>query len=133
MICSNFSLLHMIFCLCLMCVPWTIFQIHKSQLISHCFIHCNFLYFVLFLDLRLCSKQYKYEIPAAIFMLNSSLILFFPIIKENKTNIYPCYRPWRPVGLWDVEDPILWRQSAHMCQLYVPATLYSPETLFFCF
>jgi hypothetical protein len=24
-----------------------------------------------------------------------------------------CNRPWRPIGLWDVEDPTLSRQSAH--------------------
>jgi hypothetical protein len=26
---------------------------------------------------------------------------------------YPPNRPWRPIGLWDVEDPTLCRQSAH--------------------
>jgi hypothetical protein len=28
-------------------------------------------------------------------------------IKES----YPCNRPWRPIGLWDIEDPTLSRQS----------------------
>jgi hypothetical protein len=26
---------------------------------------------------------------------------------------YPHYRPWRPVGLYDIKDPTLSRQSAH--------------------
>jgi hypothetical protein len=26
---------------------------------------------------------------------------------------YPCNRPWRPIGLWDVEAPTFFRQSAH--------------------
>jgi hypothetical protein len=29
---------------------------------------------------------------------------------------YPCNRPWRPIGLWDVKDPTLSRQSAHRWQ-----------------
>jgi hypothetical protein len=44
-------------------------------------------------------------------------------------------RPWRPIGLRDVKDPTLSRQSAHRwrqgCQPHAPAALYSPETLFF--
>jgi hypothetical protein len=45
--------------------------------------------------------------------------------------------PWRPIWSWDVEDPTLFTQSDHRWRLgfypYVPAALYSPETLFFCF
>jgi hypothetical protein len=26
---------------------------------------------------------------------------------------YPCNRPWRPIGLWDVEAPTFSRKSAH--------------------
>jgi hypothetical protein len=37
--------------------------------------------------------------------------------------------PWRPIGLWDVKDPTLSRQSAHRCRLgcqpYTPAALYT--------
>jgi hypothetical protein len=44
-------------------------------------------------------------------------------------------RPWKPMGLWDVKDPTLSRQSVHRwrqgCQPYAPAALYSPETLLF--
>jgi hypothetical protein len=40
-----------------------------------------------------------------------------------------CNSPWRPIGLWDVEDPTFSRQSAHRwrwgCQPYAPAALYS--------
>jgi hypothetical protein len=43
-----------------------------------------------------------------------------------------------PIGLWDVKDPTLSRQSAHRwwqgCQPYAPAALHSSETfLLFCF
>jgi hypothetical protein len=38
---------------------------------------------------------------------------------------YPCNKPWRPIGLWDVEAPTFSRQSAHRwrrgCQPYAPA------------
>jgi hypothetical protein len=41
-----------------------------------------------------------------------------------------CKRPWRPIGLWDVEAPTFSRQSAHRCrwgcQPYAPAALYPP-------
>jgi hypothetical protein len=30
-----------------------------------------------------------------------------------KGKAYPCNRPWRPIGLWDVEAPTFSRQSAH--------------------
>jgi hypothetical protein len=36
-----------------------------------------------------------------------------------------CNRPWRPIGLWDVEAPTFSRQSLHRwrwgCEPYVPA------------
>jgi hypothetical protein len=55
------------------------------------------------------------------------------IMKERKKWSYPCNRPWRPIGLWDAEDPTLSRQSAHRwqsgCQPYVPATLYPQKYL----
>jgi hypothetical protein len=41
---------------------------------------------------------------------------------------YPCYRPWRPLGLREVEAPTLLRQKANTwrqgCQPYAPAALY---------
>jgi hypothetical protein len=47
-----------------------------------------------------------------------------------KRQSYSCNRPWRPIGLWDVEDPTFSRQSAHRwrwgCQPYAPAALYPP-------
>jgi hypothetical protein len=55
--------------------------------------------------------------------------LFLKSLNKIKTN--RCNRPWRPVGLWDVEDPTMSTQSAHRgrrgCQPYAPAALYSPE------
>jgi hypothetical protein len=42
--------------------------------------------------------------------------------------LHPCNRPWRPMGLWDVEAPIFSRHSARRwrwgCQSYAPAALY---------
>jgi hypothetical protein len=42
-------------------------------------------------------------------------------------------RPWRPIGLWDVEAPTFFRQSAHRwrwgCQPYAPTALYPPGKL----
>jgi hypothetical protein len=41
---------------------------------------------------------------------------------------YSCIGPWRPIRLWDVEDPTFSRQSVHRwrwsCKLYVLAALY---------
>jgi hypothetical protein len=54
-----------------------------------------------------------------------------------KSKSYLRNRPWRPIGLWDVKDPTLSRQSAHRwrwgCQAHAPAALYSSETFFWCF
>jgi hypothetical protein len=45
------------------------------------------------------------------------LFLHENYILSNKEQVekksYPCNRPWRPIGLWDVKDPTLSRQSAH--------------------
>jgi hypothetical protein len=38
--------------------------------------------------------------------------IFYIKAKEN-VKLYPCNRPWRPVGLGDVGAPIFSRQSAH--------------------
>jgi hypothetical protein len=49
---------------------------------------------------------------------------------------YPCNRPWRPLGLWDVEAPIFSRQSAHRwwgCQTYALAAPYPQEDFWYSF
>jgi hypothetical protein len=49
--------------------------------------------------------------------------------KKKKRWSYLCKRPWRPIGLWDVESPTLSRQSAHRWrwgQPYAPAVMYPP-------
>jgi hypothetical protein len=47
--------------------------------------------------------------------------------------MYPCNRPWRPLGLREVEAPTLLRQMANRwrqgCQPYAPAAL-SPQVSF---
>jgi hypothetical protein len=50
------------------------------------------------------------------------------MFRRNKERYsYPCNRPWKPIGLWDVEVPIFSRKSAHRwpwgCQPYAPAAL----------
>jgi hypothetical protein len=46
---------------------------------------------------------------------------------------YPCYRPWRPLGLREVEAPTLFKQTANRwrqgCQSYASAALY-PQICF---
>jgi hypothetical protein len=48
-----------------------------------------------------------------------------------KRQSYPCDKPWRPIGLWDVEAPTFSRQSTLRwrwgCQPYAPAVLYRQE------
>jgi hypothetical protein len=50
---------------------------------------------------------------------------------------YPRNRPWRPIGLWDVEAPTFSRQSAHRwrwsCQTYAPAALHPQEDSWYSF
>jgi hypothetical protein len=73
------------------------------------------------------------ELRFLIVMLPSSRSFIF----LRKVKSYPSNRPWRPIGLWDVQDPTLSRKSAHrwrwVCQLYLPTGFYSPEILFFYF
>jgi hypothetical protein len=52
---------------------------------------------------------------------------------DYEVKSYPRNRPWRPIELWDVEDPTLSRQSAHRWWQGCQCALYSPETWFLCF
>jgi hypothetical protein len=76
---------------------------------------------------------------------NTLSLCFFLKVRDNASYAYKMHiskiqvsynrnKPWRPIELWDVEDPTLSRQSAHRqrqgCQPYAPAELYSPETFF---
>jgi hypothetical protein len=51
--------------------------------------------------------------------------------------IYPCNRPWRPIGLWYVEVPTFSRQSARRwrwsCQRYALAAFYLQEDFWYSF
>jgi hypothetical protein len=51
--------------------------------------------------------------------------------KRLKGKSYFRNRPWRPIGLWNVEASKFSRHSAHRwrwgCQPYASAALYSPE------
>jgi hypothetical protein len=50
--------------------------------------------------------------------------------KGTKGKAIPCNRPWRPIGLWDVEAPTFSGQSPYTwrwgCQPYSPAA-FSPQ------
>jgi hypothetical protein len=56
---------------------------------------------------------------------------------KKKRKSYPCNRPWRPMGLSEVEAPIFSRQSAHRwrwgCQSYAPVTFYPQEDSWYSF
>jgi hypothetical protein len=58
---------------------------------------------------------------------------YFMVKKKGKRKRYSCYRPWRPIGLREVEAPTLLRQTAKRwrqgCQHYAPAALY-PQVSF---
>jgi hypothetical protein len=53
---------------------------------------------------------------------------------SGKRKSYPCNRPWRPVGLWDVEAPTFSGQSAHRwwwgCRPYATASRSLPGLRF---
>jgi hypothetical protein len=59
-----------------------------------------------------------------------------PLMSETKFHVhtnnrnmysksYPCNRPWRPMGLWDVQDPTLSRQSVRLSILHTGCTLHT--------
>jgi hypothetical protein len=67
------------------------------------------------------------------------IYIYIYIYKSNtgKRWSYSCNRPWRPIGLWDVEAPIFSRQSVHrwrwVCQPYAPTALHPREDSWYSF
>jgi hypothetical protein len=61
-------------------------------------------------------------------LCNNNIIAI--LIMSSKQIKYPCKRPWRPIGLWDCEDPTLSRQPTYRrrlwCQPYARAALHPP-------
>jgi hypothetical protein len=48
-------------------------------------------------------------------MLKWTASQFIPhIVKEAEKKNYPCNRPWRPIGLWDIEVPAFSRVGSQM-------------------
>jgi hypothetical protein len=47
------------------------------------------------------------------------------------------YSPWRPLGLWEIEAPTIFRHSAHRwrqsCRPYAPAAFYPQENSWYSF
>jgi hypothetical protein len=54
-----------------------------------------------------------------------------PGVIKTRRQSYPCNRPRRPMGLWDIEAPTFSRQSVHRwrwgCQPYALDVLYQQE------
>jgi hypothetical protein len=117
-------------------------------------IRCIWLLFMLQLKHAWTTLPFVYYTSKLYCLLNDSILIFFcissneyyPLKSDDKLdsciNIFtlrsiltelsgsPCNRPWRPIGLWDVEAPTFSRQSAHRwqwgCQPYASAALYPP-------
>jgi hypothetical protein len=66
-----------------------------------CYFKINVLYFILwgFQSAQIVSTDFPFQ-----------------VLKKVRKWSYPCNRLRRPIGLWDVEDPTLSRQSAHRWQ-----------------
>jgi hypothetical protein len=79
--------------------------------------------FVRWMVRRYLKTLYKCSGYLASIYLSINVIIFIFYIYS-----YPCKRPWRPIGMWDVEAPTFSRQSAHRwlwgCQTHAPAALY---------
>jgi hypothetical protein len=60
--------------------------------------------------------------------LVSSLSALLQRKLELKRQSYPCNRPWRPIGLWDVEAPTSSTQSGHRWRWGFPP--HSPAALY---
>jgi hypothetical protein len=58
------------------------------------------------------------------------------LLSKGKVKLF-LYRPWRPLGLRDVEAPTFFRHSAHRwrqgCQDYAPAAFYHQENSWYSF
>jgi hypothetical protein len=71
-----------------------------------------------------------------LFLLKFSLTYFILHTFVSKKR-YPCYRPWRPIGLREVKAPTLLRQTANRWrqgyQPYAPAALYPQVSSFLSF
>jgi hypothetical protein len=60
--------------------------------------------------------------------LKEYIYIYIYIYKsKNKGEIIPVNRPWRPIGLWDIDTLTVSRESAHRwwwgCQPYAPTVL----------
>jgi hypothetical protein len=81
---------------------------------------------------NLSSHRPNKSVPYWWIILNGCVFLH----KVKGKDIHPCYRPWRPTGLRDVEAPTLLRQTANRwrqgCQPYAPAALY-PQVSWYSF
>jgi hypothetical protein len=81
------------------------------------------------------ETRYRWRGCYCIYVVSLATLLVYIYIYIYLKRSYPHNRPWRPIGLWDVKDPTLSRQSAHRwlwsCQPYAPAALYSPRNITF--
>jgi hypothetical protein len=78
------------------------------------------------------SGQLPCDVLAVAKCLSHHLSLFWKHFKNVIIIFFKCRcnRPWRPIGLWEVEAPTSSRQSTHRwrwdCQPYAPTALYQP-------
>jgi hypothetical protein len=89
----------------------------NTDLIQHALItfplHCHY---PLINCIRKCFSLFQdsvqnYNIPFLLIWKYWALGFFY--VKDKKGKNYPCNRPWRPIGLWDVEAATVSRPSAH--------------------
>jgi hypothetical protein len=70
------------------------------------------------------------QVHSANCVKNCIYVITYIILYES----YPSNRLWRPIRLWDIEDPTFSRQLAHVwqwgCQLYALITLYPPQIFY---
>jgi hypothetical protein len=63
----------------------------------------------------------------------SPVRVVLPNVYKVKKTSYPFKKPWEPLRLWDIEDPIFARQSAVRwrlsCKSYAPAAIYPQRDL----
>jgi hypothetical protein len=77
---------------------------------------------------RLSAVMFPLDVIFIVFLLKIIIKWDVLLYLKGKRQSYPCNRPWRPIGLWDVEALMFSRQSAHSWrsgwQPYAPAAFY---------
>jgi hypothetical protein len=79
----------------------------------------------------------RYTDHAILALLLRAYVYKIAVILLTTKKNYPCNRPWRPIGFWEVEVPQFSRQSAHRwrwgCQPYALVALYPQKVSWYSF